>query len=305
MIENHQQLRSFATVGLSALDDRLLCAIIMLLKRRLRDAWQLGIAAPVDLLIVGQQAGVFDSTLLKKHRHRIDILRSRDAQTPGLYFPLHSAEIQQQLDLASLVLDGLERAPHDALVQGDQTAIHRTTNEPLRPRVIPSEENFPVSALVVNSVVRASPYLVEAPTDRSFNRNLSSAGSATLNAIIFRWANGTDTDLSRLKMLRWPERSLLQQNSAYLKIATVLTFMPMSLPELAAKSGAQRDVCTQFAYAILDAGHGRMIIDPMVGGASDKKTSAAQTAGAIDTNLQSNAHQRQGVFARIRSRLGL
>jgi hypothetical protein len=308
MVERPPRLFTFATLGLAALDERLLCAIIVLLKRRLRDNWEHARASPVNLLIVGPDAAAADLEQGPAYSHRVNIQRQRSAGVPGLHFPLLSTEIQQQLDLASLILEQVNTTVATPAGDKSRTAAF-TPRVVLREREPASTE--PLSAPQRHSAPLLSNVPDQLPTPELANRDIDekdavSPERAALNAATFKWVDSSSTqgDLLRLKMLRWPQSSVLQLSPHYLKIATVLTFTPLSLSELVAKSGSSRDVCVRFAYAIMETGHG-VIVSAQVNNSFAAGDNAALSPLKSGYAQDSSMVGRKSIFARIRVRLGL
>jgi hypothetical protein len=99
-------------------------------------------------------------------------------------------------------------------------------------------------------------------------------------------------------LLRWPDWALMQENRAYMRIATVLAARPVSLRELANKADAETALCVEFLRKL----HERNLIRA--------STPAAVSVVKPSTPTQeTKAAERSGgegsLWARIRNRLGI
>ncbi|SFU80109.1 hypothetical protein SAMN05216350_105217 [Polaromonas sp. YR568] len=100
---------------------------------------------------------------------------------------------------------------------------------------------------------------------------------------------------ARVALIRWPEAALLQRDTRYLKLATILTGQPASIAELAARTQFSIQLCRGFVDALKACQLVRVLDDQR------KLKMPAQTS----TDSRKPASPPPGLVARIRSRLGM
>ena len=300
MVESAKRALKFATVGVSDLDAKLFRALVVLLKRRFVGEWTVTDAANADLLVIGPNANPDErrrAQLQGKHGKHIELRRPRDPNVPGLYLPLISAEIQREFDAVATLLrqdDGLNRLAHVA-----PAAVQAL---PLEPAPAPMLSNQMPPDVPHNEAVAAETRLLTpAPADN-----------------FLRWTDASNETVLglRLKLLRWPERGVLLAHPQFIKVAAVLTFTPLTLDEVVAKSGVTRDLCAQFAFAAISASQAQFTESMTVALAAPASTVAPNPATAPSLRVQTlsgppsaallhTQTERRNIFARIRGRLGL
>ncbi|RYF40913.1 MAG: hypothetical protein EOO25_11320 [Comamonadaceae bacterium] len=109
---------------------------------------------------------------------------------------------------------------------------------------------------------------------------------------------GPLTASQRMTLVRWPGPDLLQRDIRFLKLATMLTGQPVSVLEMAERSGFPAALCRDFAEALQAASLVRLLGDGTAGaGGRHAADSAARASGRPHPAAQ------PGLIARIRQRL--
>ncbi|MCY1165357.1 hypothetical protein D9M73_52630 [compost metagenome] len=101
----------------------------------------------------------------------------------------------------------------------------------------------------------------------------------------------------RVSLTRWPELALLQGDVRYLKLATVLTGLPVSITELAARTQFPLQLCQTFVDALKASGLVRVTDDQREVPVGQR----VSPSGAQPQKPHPGGHH--GLIARIRSRL--
>jgi hypothetical protein len=152
--------------------------------------------------------------------------------------------------------------------------------------VKPDDHGHPAAPLPL----RVGEVLVE------FNRLGELIEAAKSSHALARHASDDESVHERIALLRWPDWSLLQQDSCYLRIATVLATRPLTQVELARKSGTDSMTCSAFIRALdLDGLLVRVAPDDIRG--VPHATSATSTNAINPT--------KPTLWSRIRSRFGI
>jgi hypothetical protein len=97
---------------------------------------------------------------------------------------------------------------------------------------------------------------------------------------------------------RWPDSTLLKGNLNYLRIATVLSGKPRTMPDLAEKTKLAEPICQEF-IDILWRANAVKSIDP------DAFITLQPLVKTQSIPIAQFSEPKTGLFARIRSRLGL
>lgn len=96
----------------------------------------------------------------------------------------------------------------------------------------------------------------------------------------------------RMVLTRWPGQALLQRDVRYLKLATVLTGQPVSLLEMAERTGFELQLCRDFVNALHAESLVRLLDGAVRPAHANPAAAQAQRPGA-----------QPGLIARIRLRL--
>jgi hypothetical protein len=99
-------------------------------------------------------------------------------------------------------------------------------------------------------------------------------------------------------LVRWPDWSLMQQDRAYMRIATVLAARPVGLYELANKADADMAVCHEFLLRLKERALLR-IVTPAVAAVASPQPRGAENRATMQPAKEVS------LWARIRNRLGI
>lgn len=261
-------------------DEIVFKSVVNVLHGKTRHQWQHTGAADADLVVLGSQGEARATPVMPGHAVIQVFTDHSDHGPQALSLPLRIADVIQCLDRAGdevrrqsprpLAAPGSQPAAAPAgLLATSATPVSSTTAAIAAPPQMAQAQPQPVPQ------PDAQPEPAVAPTPAMLPTRAATPQAA---------GNG---GWHRVSLLRWPDPALLQEDLRFIKLATVMTGHPLTLPELAARTQFPPALCHRFVAALQDRGLLRVTGDlpPVV------------------TVRPAQSSAPQGLLARIRARL--